>query len=397
VAVEAIDSATRVARRVLTVPAPRRGWRGRLWLAASDQRIAAVVTFDDDEGNFAEWRLYSGPPAGPLALDRRMRERSRRAWFPFGLDADGDRLLLTEARFMLDRTRATVLAPGAAPERVPRHDAIFTPALLAGDRVAFAERGRVVVADRRTGAVQAAIRLRRREDVEELDLAPDGRLVADADGRLLTAAPGVPRSRLPGAAGHDLTVPRFAGDRVAALERLAAEVTRPVLVGPAGPAVLGTPSAGREQLAADARGAAWIADGCVLYAPLDGPPPTEPPAGPCPRAQVQLEEADQRLRGRRLRIVVTCVAAPPSGCRGTLALHRFSGRPLGHARVRVPAGARRTVDIVLTRSGARRVRRSVRRSGGSLGGALLEVVARVEDGRRRSIGVVVDRVSRGAW
>jgi hypothetical protein len=100
-----------------------------------------------------------------------------------------------------------------------------------------------------------------------------------------------------------------------------------------------------------------------------------PPAGPCPRAEVILDEHDQVLRGRIMRVTVMCVAAPPPGCHGAVALGR--GGRAGQGRFRVMAGRRRVVSVRLTRSGMA----SVRRQFGFDGVALLRLGARVTDGR----------------
>jgi hypothetical protein len=130
-----------------------------------------------------------------------------------------------------------------------------------------------------------------------------------ADGRVVTAVEHEP-----------FEAPRIAGDRIVALEPSRFDTTRLVLLDPAGgrPAPLGLPTTQARGFAVDPSGAAWIANGCVLYAPLAGPPPAEPPPGAGLRAEMLIEGVDATLRGRRLRFRVACVAAPAAGCSGTV-------------------------------------------------------------------------------
>jgi hypothetical protein len=158
-------------------------------------------------------------------------------------------------------------------------------------------------------------------------------------------------------------MPRFAGDRVVALEPGRFGTLRPVLLADGAPVPLGLPSTDVGDLAADAAGAAWIANGCVLYAPLAGPAPVEPPEGACPRAEVLVEEDDQILRGRRLRFTAACVAAPATGCRGSVLVRGEGRRILGRGRFRVAPAERRRFAVTLTRRGVRYVRAGVRREG----------------------------------
>jgi PAS domain-containing protein len=366
VRIDALPAAGGAPRNVVTIPRPAPRMGGEAELAASAQQVAAIVTFGDEGGFPIESQLWLGPPAGPLRQVRRVRWSARRGWMPVEVDVDGDRVLVAEMRLRDLRTRLRVLVPGAPPHRVPLRRAVRPPAALAGDRVAIVDRrGRAVVADWRTGAVVGRSDER---DVVDLDLAADGRVATETeDGRL--------------------EAPRFAGDRLVVLEPARFDALRPVLVDGA---PVGLPTSALEGLAAGDAGVAWLANGCVLFAPLAGPPPTEPPAGPCPRAEAWVEEGSQVLRGRRLGFLATCVAAPAAGCRGTVLVRGEGTGVLGRGRFEQPPGTRGRLDVVLTRRGVRYVNVALRREGD----AFLGVRVRVHQGRHSdhgASGAVVDR------
>jgi hypothetical protein len=375
VRIDALPVAGGAVRPVATMRPPRRGVPGFAALSASPQRVAALVTYNDEGGYPTESQLWTGPPAGPLRRELRASWGALRGWIPFAIDVDGDRLLVVEGRLGDLRFRARVLASGAAPVLVPWRGDMRPPAALAGDRVAFVGEGpggreQVVVMDWRTGTVTARTA---DADVVELDLAPDGRVATESED-------------------SGLEGPRFAGDRIVALAPGRFGTLRPVLLDPSGgpPAPLGVPTSELDALAADPSGAAWIANGCVLYAPLSGAVPVEPPDGPCPRAEVVVEEGDQILRGRRVRFTAACVAAPATGCRGTVLVRGDGGPILGRGRFQVAAGRRRRVDVVLTRRGLRYVHAGLRREGAAFFG----VRVRTPGGRHADDGVsgaVVDR------
>jgi len=378
-------------RPLLSARGPR-GSRGTMRVVASSGVVAALAYFDRDDGT-AEFRVYAGPPTGTLTLRERVPATTG-SWLPVDVDADADRLLLTEGRLPALRFRARMLTPGGGAEPVPWSGS-FVQAVLAGEHVALvgsrrsgpdAPVNRVFVVERGTGSVQAEVKLRPSEDVEEgdLDLAPDGRVLVAADGSILTAAPGAPQTRLP---GDGFTQPRFSAGGIVALQDGRFSARRPVVLDPGAAArELGGPSADLELLEADDRGVAWVANGCVLYAERDGAAVAEPPAGPCPRAEVLYEEGDQTLRGRRLRVIITCVTAPAAGCRGTALLGRRG--VFGRAPFRLAAGTRRTVAIELSERGMRRVRRARRR----YDFAIFSLAARVRDGRAHGTsGVLVAR------
>jgi hypothetical protein len=406
VAVDAVPRGGGAVRRVFALPSPGRDGIAEAALAASPQRVALLVRLEPPEAP-PEWRVYAGPPAGPLSLELRAVGTSRRVWLPVDHAVDGERVLVHELRLKGSRSRVRVLAPGGASFAMPWPGAYLGPATLAGDLTAFlgAERpgrdapvDRLFVADWRTGAVATTVRVGDPDDVRgpDVDLLADGSVVVADAGRLVTAARGQPQRRIPHAG--TLSAPRFAGAAgIAALRGGRFDSDRPVVVEPAGGAArpLGGRSVALESFAADAGGAAWLANGCVRYAPLDGSPPSAAP-DPCPAAELFLEDHDPVVHGRTVRIRVTCVAAP-SSCRGT-ALLGARGR-FGRGRFDVPAATGRRVELRLTRLGLRYVVRRLRRQRErDLGGVALRLGARVRDGRiplgyRAKVVVLTRRMS----
>jgi hypothetical protein len=390
------------AVRRFSVRSPGRDWTATARLVSSERLTALVVMFDDPEGNLRFSRVYAGAPSGPIALVQRVRRpRQGTIWIPFDVDVHADRLLIHEVRQPDLALRFTVRSPGAVPVRRRQRLASGNTA-LAGDLVAHLpfRRGdppsfRLV--DWRTGELRDSIALGEySEDMRDrdLDLKEDGRLVAVLDGRLVGASPGGPLRVLPGAdGGFRFSSPLFAGDRVAVLAGGPFESYRPVIVDPASGTrrAVGPPSTELNGLAADERHVAWLANGCVIAMGLDDTAPLDaPPRSPCPRAEVVLEEGDQAVRGGTLRVKVSCVAAPPSGCRGTALIGR--GGWVGRQRFSVPAGERRPVRVPVSRRGMRAIRRQLRRGGPPV----YSLGARLPDGRvgrgRDTAGILVWRI-----
>jgi hypothetical protein len=382
------------ARVVLEVPPRGRGWTSVLRLASSAQLTALLVAHLDPSGNFRDWRVYAGPPPGPLALVQRVRRTGRaRTWTPLDIDVHGDRLLIHELRQPRFAFRLVVRAPDVTAPPVPQ-GRFGMPAAVAGEQVAYVGTGGrgdgrafIRLIDWRTGRLNSSLELGRpSEDIEDrhLDMTDGARVVAAIDGRLITGAPGVPAQQLPGSAGvAGLTAPRFAGERVAALAPARRGAERPVVIDPAAGTLrrVGAPSSELTGIAASEATVAWLANGCVLAADVSGGPP--PPAGaldalppgPCPRAEVDLGEAGDRVRGGVLRVPVICVAAPPPGCSGEVLLGK--GGWAGRGRFQVPPGGRRSVRLRLSRRGIAQVRRHLR----LYPIADFSMTARVEDGR----------------
>jgi hypothetical protein len=389
VLLRAVPATGGAARTVLSVPRPR-GARlvAEVRLSSSAELTALLASFIGASGVPSEWRVYAGPPAGPLELVHRVRfRRGERPWMPIDVDVHGDRLAMQELRYPGTLFRTTVLAGGEFQGRVSQ-GRFGTPTVVAGDDLAYVDLGPradgpafMRIVDWRTGDERSSLRLRRFSgelDFRPLDLAVGGRVVAALDGRLLAGAPGEPMRRVPGTARANLTAPRMAGDLFAALTR-SPRGMRPVVVDPRAGALraLGPLSTALPDVAASEETVAWLANGCVLAASVDDTGPAGvPPAGPCPRSEVVLGEGENRLRGRVLRVRVSCVAAPASGCRGEVLLGRGGGWA-GRGRFRVPAGEREPVRVRLSRRGLSQVRRHHRR----FGHAFLHLAARVENGR----------------
>src|SRR3954471_8489742 len=89
-------------------------------LAASAARVALIAEIEDAHDRTVEWRVYSGPPRGPIGVVRTLPIRE--AWVPALVDVDGDRALIVEARpefdgpiraFTLDSVAGLVPIPWA--------------------------------------------------------------------------------------------------------------------------------------------------------------------------------------------------------------------------------------------------------------------------------------------
>ena len=381
--VDALPTAGGPARSLLrTAP------RGEDWstfttaVAASPQRVAVVAVFASPSVVFTS-RLYAGPPNGPLALVASVREDSG-GWRPTGVAVDGDRVLVLESDG--EDTRLRLLVPGVAPRIVPPEGFLNGQFAFAGQRLAYQSNERLFVADLATGARLLSARS---EDFVNLDVAADGTIVADGDDiGVFTIMPSGLRQGVPD--GEFLGNPRFAGSAIAAIEETRAGHSRPVVLAPDAihPRPIGLPSSSIDVIDADARGVAWLANGCVLYATLDAVAPAEPPAGPCGHAEVDVENASLTIRGRRLRMVAECIAATAAGCDGTIRI--LGPGIIGRGAFHVEAGRTKHFNARFTRRSVRRIRREVRRSDS----IFLELKTRLIDGGPPSLfdEVFIDKV-----
>jgi hypothetical protein len=395
--VDALPSRGGPARRLLTLPPRSRRWFADATLAASPQRVAVAVRLDRTNTRGAidriEWRLYAGPTTGPL---EHLVTAGQDDFAPVDVAVDGDRVVVLEVRFGENVPRLRVLDPGAAPRVLPWGGDVFSPIALAGGRLAFAGTetlatdevdeidAKLFVLDVASGARQLTLDLE--TPGTELDLAPDGRVVAEGVG-LLT--PGQPKTELP----VELFSPRFAGTAVAGLERVDSGAVRPVVLDPgaATPRPIGLPSFQLPRVDADAGGLAWIAHDCVWFAPVGATAPAAPRAGPCPRAEAEVTSIETTLRGRRIRMQAVCASAPAAGCRGTVVLRRrgFAGR----GRFRAAAGTVDEFTVRLTKRAARSVRARIRRHDEALLAVTLRLVA---GGPPEHVGSILLNRVRGA-
>ncbi|HEX5621816.1 MAG TPA: hypothetical protein VFX51_25540 [Solirubrobacteraceae bacterium] len=353
-------------RPLLATPRLGPRWSSFGLVFASPQQVAVLASWQkqvDDGPDRARLRLYIGPRAGPLRpVTTVSGVPRRRQWIPFAAAADGDRLLVEEVRGVLGETRLRLFELGAAPRVLPwGRDVDFMSLALAGEHVAFGVLDpdfRVVVADLETGRRQVSTKI---FDPFGVDVAEDGTMLALSLNGLVTAGPGRPRRRVRGSTFLSEAV--FAGASIAAVEFVDTRADRPAVLDPgaARPRPVGVSTRDLLVLDADPAGVGWIANGCVLYAPLGAAAPAAPPAGPCPRVELGFAARAQTLRGRRLRVAVDCVAAPAAGCNGSVILR--VGGIASRGRFHVRAGRRRAVTVRLTRSAAQIVRARVRRRG----------------------------------
>ncbi len=168
-----------------------------------------------------------------------------------------------------------------------------------------------------------------------LDIAPDGHFVAAGRSSVVSLRPGQAFATFPNSA--DLTELRLAGDQVVAADKEG----RTILLGADGTrTALGPATSDPSGLAADAGGAAWIANGCVYYASFVPVGATVPAS--CPTTEVNLYAiGGSTLRGRTVRAPVICVSAPDGMCRGTV-IGLLGGKIVGTASSRSRSARRGT-------------------------------------------------------
>jgi hypothetical protein len=354
-------------------------------LDASTERVVfSLVELNPATEGIVRASVWAGPPEGPFAP---LARRSGGGWIPIDVQASGADAAFTEIRPIEPAARHYVF-PGAAEglrARVPRR---IERVELAGSLVAFVERERqLVVRDWASGAER--LRYTAVGAISGFDLAADGRALlhvpskmalelVDASGSVARVGTGGGLAdggvRLAGSQAVLRASGRFDGDSHIAVVDLGTGQRRR----------LSPPSLdlGVEEAQLDAEGelVAWAANGCVFAAPLGGPGSSLVPPGPCPRAEVKLEEEQpERLQGRSARVRLRCIAAPPPGCRGTIRLEL--DQPLGKARYLIPTGRRETVRVPLSSRGVAALERELRRPLPG-GGAAVEVRTTLANGAR---------------
>jgi hypothetical protein len=326
-------------------------------LDASAERVAfTTAEVDSIRERVLRLSAWGGSPAGPF--ERFVLYRGG-PWRPLEVHVSGTTVALSEIKSETGARRHFVFPPGSPAVRVEASQRVRLLD-LAGSLVAFVDGERqLVVRDWASGIER--LRYTASGPVGSLDLAEDGRVLlhvpsravlelVDPSGgvrRLATGRTGGGDARLAGGFAVLRSRGRFEGDGHIAVIDLATGKRRRL-----SPASLGLERDPEplDVVAVQDDLVAWAANGCALVAPIAGPGSTIVPPGPCPRAEIRLED-DQpdRLRGRSVRVRLRCVTAPPPGCRGRLRL--ALERPLGGARYLIPASRRDTVRVRLRRRG----------------------------------------------
>ena len=364
------------ARRLFSMaaPGPRR-FLGLSDLDASSERVVfSLVELNPATEGIVGSSVWAGPPGGPFA---RIARRRGGAWIAVRVQASGPDVAFTEIQPVGDEARHHLFPAGGAGVRIdvpPETEHIE----LAGSLVAYVEGERRLVVRDLAGGIE---RLRHTAGgpIRSFALAEDGRALLHVFSRrsleLVDALGSVTRVGSAGAAPDNpvwlagnnavLSLPgRFDGDaHVAAIDLTTGQTRR-----------LSPPSLdlGNEEARLDAEGelVAWAANGCAFSVAIAGPGSSLVPPGPCPRAEIFLEEDQpERLQGRTARVRLRCVTAPPPGCRGMIRL--VLDRPLGKARFLIPAGRRETVRIRFTNRGLAALERGLEPP--PVGGALVGV------------------------
>jgi len=338
------------AQTLLTVPGMHYVFEEPRRLAGSANRVALIAEIEDKHDQTVEWRVYSGPPRGPIGVVRSLPVRE--AWVPALVDVDGDRVLIVEARPESDGPiRAFTFDSVAGLVPIAWAKASAAPIELSGSFVAASMAGpnRVGVLDLATGAELATVPLPGDERGEDLSLAPDGRVAVASQAGVLIAGPGAPARLVPGTKG--LTRVHLTGQTLSGVDKHGRAVA--LLVTGGGLSALGLPTGVFVDAAGDATGYAWIANGCAHVAAL---PPTTAPApedDPCPTTEISYAYiAGTTLHGRTVKVPIGCVAAPRGVCRGTAIGRIFegNGKVAASGRFEIPVGKSRTVKLRVTKA-----------------------------------------------
>ena len=295
-------------------------------LAASAQRVGLIYSHGGEPVD----QVFAGPPTGPLEP---ITEPITDYPFPLTVQVDGDRVF--EARFTGTSFFAHLFVHDPAEREVPFDD-LDQPnsAVIAGDLVAyrtpFEEWNQLVVRDWRTGAVRSTTDLG--QPIQEIRLRPDGRTAVELNNGELRFD------------GHKVANqgfhPRFAGDRLVYFGRSGLHVRD----ADGRIRAFGTTTINPGEMVADAEHVAWIANDCLLVAPVTAARATVPgPGGPCPRSELQVLYNSPLKAARTLPVKLQCVAAP-TRCRGTV---RFAGYSATH-RFDIASGHTGTVRLPLT-------------------------------------------------
>jgi hypothetical protein len=342
-------------------------------LAASAARVALIAEIEDARDRTVEWRVYSGPPRGPVGVVRSLPVRE--AWVPAAVDVDGDRVLIVEARPEPDGPiRAFVLDSAAGLVPIPWARASALPIEISGGFAAASMAGpnRVAVLDLATGVELATVPLSDRERGTDLSLAPDGRVAVKTQAGVMVAGPGAAARLVPGTKGLDRV--HLTGGTLSGIGTKGRAVALPVDGGPI--TALGPPTGVFIDAAGDASGYAWIANGCARVAAIPVSTAPTPASDPCPTTEIAYAYiASTQLRGRTITVPVGCVTAPRGVCRGTAIarIYEGDGKAAATGRFAIPVGKYREVKMRVTRAALAEFRRE--------GYGSLVMDARIPNGR----------------
>jgi hypothetical protein len=327
------------ARTLLSVPDAAIG-HDPADLASSPQRVAAIVEVDKTKHHPHEWRVYSGPPSGPLKLVRDTPDPTDEAWEPFAVGVDGDRMLLLEGIPTSTDDDGDEEPQDAGPVRASILDSSgWTPVpWTSGQRVPIAIAGpfaavtgyapqRLEVADLASGAPVATLAgpWQITETGIPFDLRADGMLAEATRTGIELAGPTQAPATLPGSG--KLSFPTFAGTGLVAFDD--ARNTLDVIGAGGKTTTLGPPSMIRSAVDGDADGVAWLFNGCVRYASLTRNLKAHG-HGPCPGSELALWTIgpSSKLHGSTATVSIKCVASITGRCKGRLVVRSDIGKPI---------------------------------------------------------------------
>jgi hypothetical protein len=352
---------------VFAFDGPPDSW-AKVRLAASAQRAAATIEVQPEDGDLPTTRqMVTGPALGPWTA---VAPPTSTAPFPVDHQVDGERVFTSEVRGSGLNQTVVVRDPDPHDIAVRGRDAAF--ATFAGDLMAYATAApgdreddsprRLVIAEWRTGTVRRTVDLPR--GFTKVALRPDGRvaLAVDDPGTLYDVRPGHAPRRFPVRAEN----PQFAGDHIVFTD---IDTDRPSVIDPDGTVrPFGLPTQNFGGFVTDDRHVLWVANGCLLVAPVTARATRTLGPGPCPRSEVQVfDPASAPRLARTIPVRLQCIAAPKR-CTGKVNLiwtrgdtRRITVKVTAGTRFAVPFGQTRTVRVRLSDAGLKRLRTYFRR------------------------------------
>lgn len=341
------------------------GARISLRLAASAQRAAATIEVEDRR-QVTTLQMVTGPALGPWTA---VAPATADPPFPLEQRVDGDRVFTTEVRGRSRETAVVVRDPD--PHDLPLQGIEATFAPFAGELMAYPTNvpgepdwlgRRLVIADWRTAAVRRTVDFP--DVLHRFALRADGRaaVIVDDPGALYDLRPGQSPKRY----RVDADDLQFAGDH---LVFTGDDGDRPRVLDPDGTIrPLGPPTRSLRDLDTGDAHVLWIANDCLLVAPVTARATDPPGPGPCSRGEIAV--ANMRGAPKLARTVpapLRCVTAP-TRCKGTVNLVWTRGdtvrtrvRVTAGTRFSIPSGRTHTVRIRLSNAGLRRLRVHLRR------------------------------------